>query len=70
MPNQRQFDAPASVVVRVRVTMCQLRDLERVARDNCTTVSGVLRDAADEYVSDYRDHQPVFGSNRRTVRDD
>jgi metal-responsive CopG/Arc/MetJ family transcriptional regulator len=31
------------------------RDLETVARDNATTRADVIREAVNEYVSDYRD---------------
>jgi hypothetical protein len=68
MANHRQFDEPATTVLRIRVTLAQRRDLEQVARVNGETVSGVIREATDEYVADYRENQPVFG-NRRTRRD-
>jgi hypothetical protein len=68
MPTPRQFDEPATVIIRVRVTQSQRRDLEQVARDNHTTLSGALREAADEYVGDYRENRPIFG-NRRTPQE-
>lgn len=61
MPNVRQFDEPATTVISVRVTLTQRRDLQQVARENQTCLSGVIREAVDEYVSDYRDDHPVFG---------
>jgi hypothetical protein len=62
MPTPRRFDEPASVIICVRVTQTQRRDLERIAKDNHTTISGALREAADEYVGDYRENHPVFGN--------
>lgn len=57
MPTPRQFDDVATTVIRVRVTEAQRRDLERVANENRTTVSGVIRESVDEYVGDYRDRR-------------
>lgn len=63
MPTPRKFDEPACTVIRVRVTPAQRRDLEQVARDNHTTISAALREATDEYVSDYRE-RAVFAKRR------
>ena len=52
-------DAPATNSVHVRVTPGQRLDLRRVATDNGRYLSTVIREAIDEYVSDYRD-RPVF----------
>lgn len=49
------FGEPATDAIRVRVTPAQRRDLERVARENHTDVAGVIREAVNEYVADYRD---------------
>ena len=65
MANHRKFDTPTTVILRIRVTSAQRRDLEEVARDNHTTISGALREAADEYVADYRDNHPIFGRTRQ-----
>lgn len=50
-----QYGDAADVVVRVRMTEEQRQDLEQVARDNQTTLSAAVREAVNEYVSDYRD---------------
>ena len=55
-----QYDEPADVVLRVRVTETQRRDLEQVARDNQLTLSGAIREAVNEYAADYRENNPVF----------
>lgn len=68
MAHPRQFDEVAGTILRIRVTPAQRRDLAEVARQNHTTISAALREAADEYVADFRDNQPVFG-NRRTRAD-
>jgi hypothetical protein len=49
------FGEPATDAIRVRVTPQQRRDLERVARENCTDLAGVIRDAVNTYVADYRE---------------
>jgi hypothetical protein len=54
----------ARVWMHVRMTVSERRDLDTVARDNNVTVSAVLREAVNEYVSDYRD-RAVFSSPRR-----
>jgi hypothetical protein len=63
---RHRVDDPAVVVIRVRVTRSEHVDLARVARDNQTTVSGVIRESVNEFVSDYRDDPPTFGRIRRT----
>lgn len=50
-------EEPAREIVRVRVTSAQRLDLKRVADDNGTGISGVIREAVNEYVSDYREHR-------------
>lgn len=50
----RVHDEPTSVV-GVRVTPAQRLELRRVAAENGTGVSGVIREAVEEYVSDYRE---------------
>lgn len=39
------------------MTPSQRRDLERVAVENQTDVAGVIREAVNEYVSDYRERK-------------
>lgn len=53
------FGEPASETIRVRVTPTQRRDLVQVAQANHTDVAGVIREAVNEFVSDYRD-RPCF----------
>ena len=57
----RIFNESAEVVIRVRVTPEQRRSLEVVARDNHLTMTAVIREAVDEFTSDYRENAPVFG---------
>jgi hypothetical protein len=53
----RIFDEPATRTIRVRLTESQWRDLVTVAGDNGTDVSGVIREAVNEYVADYCEQQ-------------
>jgi hypothetical protein len=48
--------------IHVRVTPGQRLEVRRVAAENGTSVSGVIREAVNEYVADYRE------SNRRLFR--
>ena len=47
------FDTAACQSVTVRLTPAQRLALERAARDNRTNVAGVVREAVNEFVSDY-----------------
>jgi hypothetical protein len=58
------YDAPASTRISVKVTPAQRLELRRVASDNRTGMSGIIREAVNEFVSDYGD-RPTF---RRTKR--
>jgi hypothetical protein len=51
-------DVPATTRITVRVTPAQRLDLRRVATDNGTGVSGIIREAVNEYVGDYDDRKP------------
>jgi hypothetical protein len=53
-------DTPATLWVGLRVTPGQLHDLQQVAAKNHTDIAGVLRDAVNTYVADFRDLAPVF----------
>lgn len=53
-----QHDVPASARIWVRVTPAQRLELRRVASDNRTGVSGIIREAVNEYVSDYGGRRP------------
>jgi len=57
-------DDSVSEVIRVRVTPAQRLELRRVARENGTLVSEVIREAVDEYVSDYRESGIFRGTKR------
>lgn len=59
MARPARFGEPATEAIRVRVTREQRRELRRVARENRTDVTGVIRDAVNTYVADYRE-RPVF----------
>jgi predicted DNA-binding protein len=49
------FGKPATDAIRVRVTREQRRDLEQVARENSTNVAGLIREAVNTFVEDYKD---------------
>jgi len=57
-------DDSVSEVIRVRVTPAQRLELRRVARENGTLVSEVIREAVDEYVCDYRESGIFRGTKR------
>jgi len=57
-------DESVTEVIRVRVTPAQRLELVRVARENGTLVSEVIREAVDEYVSDYRESGIFRGTKR------
>lgn len=48
---------PATDRIQVRVTPGQRLDLLRVAEENGTDISGVIREAVNEYVADYCDRR-------------
>jgi len=58
---------PAKHRIVVKVTAGQRLDLRRVASDNRTSLTGVIREAVNEYVADYRE-RGVFGAPK-TRRD-
>lgn len=62
MSRPRLFEESASTVIRVRVTPEQRRALEEVARDNATNLTGVIREAVNTYVGDYRDGSVFRGT--------
>jgi hypothetical protein len=51
-------DAPASARISIAVTPAQRLELRRVASDNRTGLSGIIREAVNEYVSDYGERRP------------
>ncbi|HEX4861732.1 MAG TPA: hypothetical protein VFV07_10885 [Rhizomicrobium sp.] len=55
-------EEPATAQVQLRVTPAQRLDLRRVADEHRTNVASILREAVNEFVSDYRERR-VF---RRT----
>lgn len=60
----RVDDGPASEVIRVRVTPAQRLKLRRVADENGTLVSEVIREAVNEYVEDYGETRIFRGTKR------
>jgi hypothetical protein len=51
-------DVPSTARIEVRVTPAQRLELQRVASDNRTGMSGLIREAVNEYVADYGDRRP------------
>lgn len=64
MARPRRYQQPADRAVRVRLTESQRADLEDVAAANGVDLSGVIRDAIDEYVSDYREKSVFRGTEQ------
>jgi len=52
-------------VIRIRVTESQRLAIEAVAAENDTSVAGVIRDAVDDYVADYREKSVFRGTKRK-----
>jgi hypothetical protein len=52
-------DAPATARIELRVTPAQRLELQRVATDNRLGMSGILREAVNEFIADYGE-RPVF----------
>lgn len=55
MARPTRFEEAATERFTIRVTPVQRRDLKRVAEENRTDVAGVVREAVNEFVSDYRE---------------
>jgi hypothetical protein len=53
----RLYDTPASARITFAVTPAQRLELRRVASDNRTGLSGILREAVNEFVADYGERQ-------------
>jgi hypothetical protein len=68
MGRPRRFEEPATEAVRIRITPRQKRQLEQVARENRTDLSGAIRDAVESFVADYRDGDRVFTEPAREFR--
>jgi len=51
----RRYDEAATHRVTVRVTPTQRVALGQVAHENRSNVSGIIREAVNEFVADYRD---------------
>lgn len=60
MSRPTRTDAAATETITVRVTPAERRDLEDVALHNGTDLVGVIRDAVNTYVADFREDQPAF----------
>lgn len=62
MGRRALFGTAATALIRVRVTPEQRQELLRVAQDNRTDVSSVIREAVNEFVADYRETVPFRGT--------
>jgi hypothetical protein len=58
------YDVPASTRISVKVTPAQRLELRRVASDTGSGVSGIIREAVNEFVSDYGERR-VFGDTKQ-----
>jgi hypothetical protein len=58
------YDVPASTRISVKVTPAQRLELRRVASDNRTGMAGIIREAVNEFVSDYGERR-TFGRPKR-----
>ena len=58
------YDTPATVRLSLAVTPAQRLDLKRVATQSGTGMSDVLREAMNEFVSDYGERR-VFCRKKR-----
>jgi hypothetical protein len=54
------YDQAATTRIWVRVTPAQRLELRRVASDNRTGVSGIIREAVNEFVSDAGERRRPF----------
>lgn len=66
MSRRPRAGRPSKTGIRVRLTDVERRDLEQVARDNQTDLSGVVREAVNEYVADYRERPAFRGTKSRS----
>lgn len=57
-------DVPAGRRITIRLTVREREDLEDVARENETSLAGLIRQAVNEYVGDYRE-RPVFSVSQK-----
>jgi len=58
------YDEPASARVSLAVTPAQRLELKRIATDNGTGMSNILREAMNEFVSDYGERRPFRHTKR------
>jgi hypothetical protein len=58
------YDTPASSRITFAVTPAQRLELRRVASDNGTGMSGIIREAVNEFVSDYGERRPFHKKKR------
>jgi len=57
MARPLRYPERVSARVEIRVTPEQRRALDQVARETRSQVSGVIREAINEYVADYRERK-------------
>ena len=62
MARPARYGERADHTIRVRVTSAQLRDIQRAAEENDLDVAGLVREAVNEFVSDYRESKVFRGS--------
>ena len=53
-------DVPASTRISVAVTPAQRLDLQRLASDNRTGLSGIIREAVNEFAADSGERKPFL----------
>lgn len=58
------YEAPASARISLAVTPAQRLELRRIASDNGSGLSGIIREAVNEFVADYGERRP-FRSRKR-----
>jgi hypothetical protein len=58
-------DGPSTTRIAVRVTPAQRLELRRVASENGVGMSGIIREAVGEFVSDYAERRTCVGTKVR-----
>ena len=54
----RLFDEPMDAQLSLNATSAQVHALRQIARDNGTSLAGVIREAVTEYAASYREQYP------------
>ena len=58
------YDTPVTARLSLAVTPAQRLELKRIATDNGTGMSNILREAMNEFVSDYGERHPFRPKKR------